>query len=135
LARLRVRQNIFLVVWKISFPSIQNLACYEFSLGILPNAGLFGLCSTTQCPPHHTAKLTSRSDILISVFTQSRLHPRWKTSWAIVFTHIHFMRCISSVVNHIDETTLLLTFGLHRCYKEYLGRIQIIFMLLESAFY
>jgi len=33
----------------------------------------------------------------------------------IFFTHIHLMRRLSSMVNHIAVTTSLLTSGLHRC--------------------
>ena len=35
--------------------------------------------------------------------------------YVIVFTHIHLMRCLSSMVNLIDVTTLLVTSGLHCC--------------------
>jgi len=57
---------------------------------------------------------------LISVFTPSRLQLLSKTSWTsvflrIFFTHIHLMICLSSMVNIIAATTLLLTFSLHRC--------------------
>jgi len=43
-----------------------------------------------------------------------------KTSWAslllrIFFTHIHLMRCLSSMVNLVAVTTLLLSSGLHHC--------------------
>jgi len=57
---------------------------------------------------------------LISVFTQSRLHLLSETYSAsfflrIFFTHIHLMRCLSSMVNLIAVKTLLLTSGLHHC--------------------
>jgi len=66
---------------------------------------------------HTTAKINTRTDILISVFvdlyftinmvvTIIRLQRRSKTSWAsvflrIFFTRIHLMRCLSSMVNLI----------------------------------
>jgi len=62
---------------------------------------------------------------LISVFTPSRLHLLSKTSWTSILTRtffsltsmIHLMRCLSSMVNLIAVTTLLLTSGLHCCYQ------------------
>jgi len=47
----------------------------------------------------------------------------------IFFTHTHLTTCLLSMVNVIAVTTVLLTF------TECLRRIQIIFMLLESAFH
>jgi len=54
--------------------------------------------------------------------------------YVIFFTHIHLTRCLSSMVNLIAVTTLLLTSGLHCCYQRtFRKKKQIIFMLLESA--
>ena len=56
--------------------------------------------------------------------------------YEFLFTHMHLVRCLSSIVNLIAVTTFWLTSGLHRiaAIKKYLRRIQVIFMLLESAF-
>jgi len=50
------------------------------------------------------------------------------------FTHIHLMRCSSSTVNLIAVTTLLWRPVDIAASKEYVRIIQIIFMLLPSAF-
>ena len=70
---------------------------------------------------HTTAKINTRTDILISVFIphQDFIFCQ-KTSWANVFTayfftHIHLMICLSSMVNLIAAMTRLLTSSLHRC--------------------
>jgi len=49
---------------------------------------------TIQCQPHckDQQSYRSRTHILISVFTPSRLHLLSKTSWASVFLHIFYSR-------------------------------------------
>ena len=60
---------------------------------------------------------------------------KWCASY-FLFTHEHFIITWSPTVNLIAITTLLLMSGFHCCYsKEHLRSIQIIFMLLESAFH
>jgi len=62
-------------------------------------------------------KLKISQDILISVFTPSRLHLLSKTSWASVFRHKFFHSHPLNemfIVNLIAVTILLLTSALHR---------------------
>ena len=114
--------------------------------------GLYGLkhliekvtavASTTQCPPHckDQQSLRSRIDILISVFISSRLHllPKHFEQaffYVIFFTHIHLMSetFIINDKSHCCNNTFANSPS-HRCWLKHLRRIQIIFMLLESAF-
>ena len=60
------------------------------------------------------------------IFCQKHLEQAF--FYVIVFTHIHLMRCLSSMA------TLLLT-SVYTDSKEYLRRIHIIFVLLESAYH
>ena len=74
----------------------------------------------TMPTPHNKVKDVAL--IFWSVFTPSRLHLLSKTYWASVslrnfFTHTHLLRCLSSMVNLIAVTTLLLMLGLHRCWQ------------------
>jgi len=94
---------------------------------------------TMPTPLQRSTKLK----ILHCLYTLSRLHLSLKPCWAsiilhnIFFTHIHLihlMRCLLSLVNLIAVTN----FYWHLLYitanKEYLRRIQIIFMLLIQHF-
>jgi len=70
----------------------------------------------------------------------SRFQLLSKTSWANVFatyffTYIHLMICLSSMVNLTAVMTLLWRPVYIAASKEYLRRIPIILMLLESAFH
>jgi len=96
---------------------------------------------TMPTPLQRSTKLKiSHWYFLISVFTPSRLHLLSKTFWAnvflrsFIFTDIHLIRRLSSMVNLIAGTTLLLTSGYIAASKEYLRLIHVIFMLSKSAF-
>jgi len=72
---------------------------------------------------HPTAKINKIKDFavifLISVFTPSLYfifcQKHFKQAFFCVFFHIYLMRRLSSMVNLIAVTTLLVTSGLHRC--------------------
>ena len=82
------------------------------------SSGITDSCSGSGRP--HKLKISHwYSDQCL--YTPSRLHLLSKTSWTCVclrnfiLTHIHLMKCLSSMVNLIAVTTLLLMSSLRRC--------------------
>ena len=77
-------------------------------------------CSSCTLLTKDQQSYRSWSDILISVFTHQdfifcQKHREQAFIYVIFFTHIQLRRCLSSVINVIAVTTLLLTSSLHRC--------------------
>ena len=99
---------------------------------------MFWLWSTMPTPVQWWTKLKiSHKDILISVFTPSRLHLLSKISWAsvflrIFFAHIHLMRCLSSMVNLIAVTDFYWRPDYIVASKEYLRKMLNVFALRIS---
>ena len=74
------------------------------------------LWSTTQCPPH--CKNQKNKDFALIFWSLSLTHKdlifcqkhlEQAIFYIFCFTHIHLMRCLSSMVNLIAVTTILLT--------------------------
>jgi len=85
------------------------------------------------CGPPHNAHATAVS-LPHQDFTFCQKHLKQAFFDVIFFTHTHLMRCLSLMVNLIAVMTFYWCPVYIAASKEHLRRIQIIFMLLESAF-
>jgi len=111
------------------------------------SSGIINSCSGCGRPynAYPTAKMNKVKDLALIYFYQylyphqdficCQKHLEQAFFYVILFTRIHLMICLSSMVNLIAVTH----FYWHPVYiavsKEYFRRIQIIFMLLESTFH